>query len=410
MSFTDLIKKDKAYLAQGLGLFVFAATLPFSVTFIQIGILLFIAASLWRRYSAGTIAAVPAEMKAIPLFIPWLIYLAAGALASAFGISPLHSFAALNSDLLTATAFLGLCLFLEPEQREPALKIYLLAVTVAAIYGLAQALGGLAHGQDVRAHAVTHPVRFGEILVIGLALAVSLVSSPEGLSPRLKKAAYASVLLIIAAIVLSQTRGAYIGMALVLASMLAIKRPTKRILLPIIAAAAALILFLSMLSPVVRYKIGYLFRGATSTGSFAIDAANQSINTRMVLWKTGLKMIKDRPVFGSGPANTKELFPLYCPKPYPENTVWGSLHNLYIHQAAERGLVGLSALLLLFASMFMAALRALRAAPSALTIWPMALIFSWFLMNVTEISFQHVHTSYAVLLALAAAITSAKAK
>lgn len=404
----EALKKDKPLFLQTAGLYIFAAALPFSVSLIQGGILLFIAAGLWRRYSAGAFPALAKELRLTPLFAPWLFYLAAGALAAAFGIMPARSFAALNSDLLTAVSFLGLALFLEQQQRETALKIYLAAVTIAAIYGISQALGGLAQGLDVRAHATSHPVRFGEIMVIGLALTISRVSSPENLSPGLKKAFYAATLLIVSAIVLSQTRGAYIGMALVFASMLVIKRPPKRVIIPLITATAILGLGLSMLNPTIRYKLGSIFKGANSAVNTTVKAPDQSIGIRLALWKTGFNMIKERPVLGFGPGSVKKLFPVYCPKPFPDNDVWGSLHNLYIHQTAERGLVGLAALLALFGAMLAAALRSFRAAPSAYTIWALAIMLPWFSLNITEITFQHVHTSYTVLFALAVSITASR--
>lgn len=408
MPLIESFKKDKALFLQTAGLYIFAAALPFSVSLIQGGILLFIAAGLWRRYSAGTFPLLAKDIRHTPLFFPWLAYLAAGALAAALGIMPAHSFAALNSDLLTAVSFFGLCLFLEPEQREPALNIYLATITIAAIYGITQALGGLAHGLDLRAHATSHPVRFGEIMVIGLALAISRVSSPENLSPALKKAFYAAALLIVSAIVLSQTRGAYIGMGLVFAAMLVIKRPPKRVIIPLIAAAAVLMLSLSMLSPAIRYRLGSIFKGANSAVNTTVQAPDNSIGIRLALWKTGFNMIKARPVFGGGPGSVKTLFPVYSIKPFPDTGVWGSLHNLYIHQTAERGLVGLAALLTLFCGMFIVSLRRFRAAPSAFTIWSLAIIIPWYSLNLTEITFQHVHTSYAVLFALAVSVTASK--
>jgi len=408
MNISELFKQNKPLFIQNAGLFIFAAALPFSVTLIQGGILLFIAAGLWRRRGAGTLSTVPGKIKANPLFNPWMIYLAAGILATAFGIAPLHSLGDLSSDLLKIVVFFGLCLLLEPEQRETALKIYLVSIAAAAVCGIAQSLGGLAHGLDVRAHATSHPVRFGEIMVIGLALAISRVSSPEGLPAGVKKALYAAVLLIVSAVVLSQTRGAYLGMAFVFAAMLAIKRPPKRIILPLIAASAMLGLGLSMLNPAIRYKLGSIFKGADSVVNTSVKSQDIAIDARLTLWRAGFKMIKDRPVLGAGPGSVKTLFPLYCPKPYPENIVWGSLHNLYIHQTAERGIIGLAALLALFLLMFRTALRGFAAAPSALTIWALAIMVPWFLMNMTEITFQHVHTSYAILFSLAVSITAAK--
>ena len=128
----------------------------------------------------------------------------------------------------------------------------------------------------------------------------------------------------------------------------------------------------------------------------------------MVLWKTGARIIRTNPLLGIGPGNVKKAFPIYCPPPYPENSSWGSLHNLYIHQTAERGIVGLIALLTLFGGMFFTTLIFFRRVPSWQTLWALAIMPAWFMMNVTEITFQHVHTSYAVLLALAVSLTADK--
>ena len=410
MTTTELFKKDPNLCIQSAGLYIFAATLPFSVTLIQGGILLFIAAGLWRMYNAATLPDLAGRIKSNPLFIPWMIYLAAGVIAAISGIAPVHSLHELNSDLLTAVTFLGLSLFLEPGQRDKALNAYLVIIIAAAIYGIAQSLGGLTHGLDIRAHANQHPVRFGEIMVIGLGLALSRLSYPEALSARARKLTFAAVLLIVPAVVLSQTRGAYLGMVMVFITLLAARRPPVRVILPVIASAAVLGLALAMLNPAVRYKMSSITKGANSAINTGEKTADIAINTRLTLWRTGFKMIKDRPIFGAGPGNVKTLFPVYCPPPYPENTIWGSLHDLYIHQAAERGLVGLAALLTLFGAMFIIALRNFRAAPSQFTLWAISLIPAWYVMNVTEITFQHVHTSYTVLLALAVSITAAKTK
>ena len=111
MNLSEISNHKGSLIAQSAGLFIFAAALPFSVTLIQGGILLFIAAGLWRRRASGTFPALPGEIRSNPLFIPWAVYLAAGALAAAFGVDPARSFPALNSDLLTAVLFFGLSVF-----------------------------------------------------------------------------------------------------------------------------------------------------------------------------------------------------------------------------------------------------------------------------------------------------------
>lgn len=410
MNISKALKQDKAVFLQNAGLYIFAAALPFSVSLIQGGILLFIAAGLWRRYRPGNIKSVPSELRGNPLFLPWLAYLGAGLLAAIFGAAPGHSLTALNSDLLTVVVFAGLCLFLEPERREAALKIYLAALTAAAAFGIWQSLTALLSGLDVRAHAAVHPVRFGEMMVIGLSLALARISAPPASAPGSVKSIYAAAFTILSAIVLSQTRSAYLATGLVFASLLLIRRPPKRVIFIFILAGLLLAAALSLMNPAIGQKIFSIRQGFRSAISASEMAPDRSIGTRRTLWKAGLAMIQDRPLLGAGPGGVKKLFLRYVDGPPPEGKVWGSLHNLYIHQAAERGLVGLAALLALFSGMFLVSLRNFRASPSELTLWPLAIMPAWFLMNFTEISFQHVHTSYAVLFALAVSFSGAKVK
>lgn len=408
MTILKSFNQNPSHFLQATGLFIFAASLPFSVSLIQGGIILFLSASLWRRYSLNKCSNLGREAVNNPLFIPWMIYLAAGVLAAVFSLFPTRSFGALNSDLLTAVSFLALCLFLEPEQRDTALNIYLAAVTAAAIYGISQAVYGLSQGLDIRAHATNHPVRFGEIMVIGLALTLSRLLSGEPLKQRAKKTLYAAAALIVAAIVLSQTRGAYLGTAMVFLSLLAIRPRGIKAVLPLLAGAALLGFALAMLNPSVRYKTASIFKGANSAVNSETPAPDSSINTRLILWRTGFRIIKDYPVFGVGPANVKKVFPEYHPPPFPEDKQWGSLHNLYIHQTAERGFIGLTALLTLFVAMLFTAYRNYSGTQSRHTLWGVIIMPAWFMMNVTEITFQHVHTAYTVLLALGISIASRK--
>ncbi len=402
-----LFGTDKPLFAESAGLFIFAAALPFSVSLLQGGMLLFMAAALWRRREQGNLAGLPAELRDNPLFIPWALYLAAGFLAAVFGVNVPRSLAALNSDVFKIASFAALCLFLKRERRETAVKFYLAGLAATALLGICQSA---ASGFTERAHGTSHHVRFGEIMVIGLALSLSGLAFPETTSARTKKTFYAIGLLTIAAITLSQTRGAYLGAAIMFASFFIARRPPKRTILPFLAAAAGLVFGLSLLNAAIRNKTFSIFLGANSMVNSAAASPDQSVSTRLELWKTGLTIISDRPVFGTGPANVKELFPVYYKKAYPENILWGSLHNIYIHQGAERGLTGLAALLFLFCMMFLTALRGFRAAPSTMTLWALSILPAWFVMNLTEISFQHVNTSYAVMLALALSITASREK
>jgi O-antigen ligase len=73
---------------------------------------------------------------------------------------------------------------------------------------------------------------------------------------------------------------------------------------------------------------------------------------RIISWRTGWQMIRAHPLTGLGPEEVNRRFDEFVPKdvprPLPEGW-YGHLHNIYLHYAAERGLVVLGALLWLFA-------------------------------------------------------------
>ncbi len=86
---------------------------------------------------------------------------------------------------------------------------------------------------------------------------------------------------------------------------------------------------------------------------------------RLLMWETGVKMIRDKPLFGVGPERVGPLFREYM---NPEVTelpaaYYGHLHSIYIHYPAERGLPALFFLLWLLGKIGWDCLRALRRLP-----------------------------------------------
>jgi O-antigen ligase len=104
---------------------------------------------------------------------------------------------------------------------------------------------------------------------------------------------------------------------------------------------------------------------------------------------------------GVGPDNVRRVFKKFHPEPFPEEGIYGTLNNLYVHQAAERGLLGLGALLFLFLALWRYALENFRRSRSPYALWALCALPAFYVVNITEISFQHVHTSFAIFMALA---------
>jgi O-antigen ligase len=76
------------------------------------------------------------------------------------------------------------------------------------------------------------------------------------------------------------------------------------------------------------------------------DVTQSSNFDRIRMLQAGVEMIRDFPLLGVGPANVKEVYPLYrkpdAPRPRPPH-----LHNNVVQLWAERGILGLASYLLL---------------------------------------------------------------
>lgn len=94
----------------------------------------------------------------------------------------------------------------------------------------------------------------------------------------------------------------------------------------------------------------------TSEGNF-----NNSIGYRLAMWETGLDLIQERPVFGHGSANTRELMQQRAQSLGYERVNFSHFHNFLITTGVHSGIVGLAALLAMMAvPLWMALGRRLR--------------------------------------------------
>jgi O-antigen ligase len=142
------------------------------------------------------------------------------------------------------------------------------------------------------------------------------------------------------ALVVSQTRSAWIGFGAglaVLAALALLRAP--RLLWAAIAVGGALLL----VSP-----------GGIRSRLTVLD---ESSRDRYYMWQAGLDMVIERPVFGHGPGMIEVVYPRFR---WPEapNPNQPHLHNNVMQLAAERGLPGLAFFLWWVGVAFLAALRA----------------------------------------------------
>lgn len=148
-------------------------------------------------------------------------------------------------------------------------------------------------------------------------------------------------------LVLSFTRSVWLAMVVVAAYYLARWRPR------LLWAAPVAAVLLSAWAPEP------LQRRIESIGDLQQNAV------RIVMWRTGWRMIQDRPLFGVGPQRVGREFDRYEPDDVVERPpgYYEHLHNVYVHYAAERGLPAAAAVVWLLLKILWDLGRELRRAP-----------------------------------------------
>ncbi len=388
------------YISFGLGLFAFSVI--FSVTAVEAALLLVLALVLWKKRSEGSLPSLKTDLSGHPLFIPWMLYLGVCLLTALTAYFPAKGLGQVNSDFLKYVCLSALLLAVKKEHLPRLSGIYTAAAAISALFGIFEALRPAlsGHGAIVRAGVLMNAVRYGEAMTIAFMLVLSRLLLPSKDSFRRERLLYRlAAAPVFAAILLSQTRGAYLG---VMAGVLAIFSfaPGARKKLAVYAGAMLAVgAVLLTTTPALRNRLSAML--TVKREDFSDNSPSTGINVRIELWKVGYKMFKAHPVLGVGPDNIKKVFKRFHPEPFPEEGIYGTLNNLYVHQAAERGAPGLLALLVLFGSMFLFALRRFRDTTSPYALWALCALPAFYVVNLTEISFQHVHTAFAIFLALA---------
>lgn len=79
--------------------------------------------------------------------------------------------------------------------------------------------------------------------------------------------------------------------------------------------------------------------------------SGDSATERIYMWQSGLKIIRDYPLFGIGTANLEKIYPFYIHKKAREKNQ-GHLHNNILQIAVIDGLLGLSAFFWIFITFF----------------------------------------------------------
>lgn len=348
--------------------------------------------------------------RADRLLLPWLLFLWALLLATAR--TPFSTAEALKETLRWLVAFVVWLMTVSLVRRRWQLwalvACLLLAPAAEAALGLAQFVGGygppsfrLAAGLPfVRAYGtIGQPNSFAGYLnmawPLALALAVGLTLHARGFSGmktndegRMTKCmpgaassfafrpwslatqfrltllaalgAWLIVTLLLAALLASFSRGAWLGALAGLAAMALALGGRARLLA--LAALGAGVLALALggagllpgaLAERLRSVTSYLL--PFDAGAVTVTRANYALVERMAQVQAGWRMLLAHPLSGVGPGNFSSAYPGFAVGAWYVSR--GHAHNYYVHIAAEAGLLGLAAYLALIGAL-LARLRA----------------------------------------------------
>ena len=300
----------------------------------------------------------------------WLLgVLAVAILATGFSPVPVAAFKGLMKlvSYLGVYALMRQLLATAPLWWDRITAALLAGQLVTSVIGIRQLYGdpgALARWSDANSMAegtiriystLDNPNLLGGFLLPTLPLAVVALLRWPGLARRLF--ALASLVLGLVALVLTYSRGAWMGMVLALAAIglflvLRLSRswpPLWRRLFPILLLAggtAALVVLVAAVEP-LRVRVLSLVAGRE-------DSSN---NFRLNVWSAALEMIQARPVLGIGPGNTafNLIYPLYQQPKF--NAL--SAYSIPLEWAVEAGIPGLLAGVGLFLCAVRAGLRQL---------------------------------------------------
>ncbi len=314
------------------------------------GLSLLIAACglLWVLWALRT---PPRDLGPIHL---WLLgVLAIAVLATGFSPVPVAAF----KGLLKLVSYLGVYALMRqllataPLWWDRITAALLAGQLVTSVIGIRQLYGdptALARWSDANSIAegtiriystLENPNLLGGFLLPTLPLAVVALLRWPGLARRLF--ALASLVFGLVALVLTYSRGAWMGMVVALAAiglLLVLRRsrswpPLWRRLFPLlllVGGTAALVLLVASVEP-LRVRVLSLLAGRE-------DSSN---NFRMNVWSAVLEMIQARPWLGIGPGNTafNLIYPLYQQPKF--NAL--SAYSIPLEWAVEAGIPGLLA-------------------------------------------------------------------
>ena len=337
-------------LRRGL-LAAFVVGLCCSITLSEASLLLLTLLWLWRLRDTEVRRA-----QAWPLWPPVLAFAGITVLSALASGHPAASLAASKGLWLMAALYVTADALEDAREGDRLVSWLALAAAGAALAGLIQytacptrdptlePAGGLArwffHRCD-RARGF-----FSIYMTLAGVLNIALLVTLPRLLPGAFRAWSAPVWLVtLGGLVLTYTRGAWIGFGAGVAALLPMSRRGRLALLGVLVLLPGLFL---LGPPELSRRFRSMF-----------DPDEAGIKERIYMWRSAATMWRERPLLGWGPGGVKREYSRFAqPEAYKQRT--GHVHNTPLQILVERGVLGLTAWLAIWLAFFARAIGLLR--------------------------------------------------
>jgi O-antigen ligase len=310
------------------------------------------------------------------LLLPLLIFFGAILLSLTGTLSIRWSLKEIIKWLEVLAIYLFVVNTVDGKMAEVIVVLILLAGIGQALLGWYQFFGGvgpeafLIIGRFIRAYGTFRQPNpyggyLGLVFPLAYAILISDLRAEFGWRWRLVTLgiSIAALFLIGIALVMTWSRGAWFGAvsAFIAVNMVRSRRAAVLFSTFCLLFASLLVLGGFQLLPeaLLRRLTDFLpYVGIFDVRGVKVTDENYAIVERMAHWQAAWEMFKERPWLGVGIGNYEPVYPAYSLPGWKEPL--GHAHNYYLNIAAEAGLVGLFAYLILWGSAFWQALKAIR--------------------------------------------------
>ncbi|MCL5256495.1 MAG: O-antigen ligase family protein [Chloroflexi bacterium] len=275
--------------------------------------------------------------------------------------------------------FLAISILNNGERIERALQVMVGAASLVAITGIAQTFGlqlypggDLSEFQGRVFSTLGNPDFLGSYLVLAIPVAAGLLLKAS--DKRYKGALSLAIIIMIVCLILTYTRGAWIGLAVSLPVLLFAGRSLLRNKLWIVGIALVVLTTIglievggpqrlesaisSFLAPASeRLAAPEAASGGTGVVSriqTSTDLSGGTIGVRLQTWQATLGVIRDNPVFGVGLSSLQMAMAKYISVEYARGEGFDHMpdqaHNGLLQVAANTGIIGLMAYLAVLAA------------------------------------------------------------